>query len=94
MVNISEFLVIMLYFLLIVFVIIMIFLAIKLIDTLKRVDSVIDDVDNKIKTLDGIFNIIGKTTDIASSVSDKIISGVSNFIGNVFKSKKGESIDE
>lgn len=93
-VDIGEFLLLTLYFLLIILVIIFIILGIKLIKTLKKVDVVIDDVNVKMSQVGGIFNIIDKTTDYAAAISDKVISGISGFITTLFKKKKGRDEDE
>ena len=84
----------LLYISLIVLIIIFIILGIKLIKTLKKIDEVIDDVNSKMDKVDGVFNIIDKTTDYAASISDKIINGISGFISALFKRKKGNDDDE
>ena len=94
MIDINEFLQIMLYFGLIILIAIFIVLGIKLIRTLTRIDQIIDDVNDKMDKVDGVFNIIDKTTDYASSISDKIIGAISSFIGILFKKKKGNEEDE
>ncbi len=94
MVDISQFLIILLYVVLIILVIILMVLGIKLIKTLKKVDNVIDDVNNKMNKVDGLFNIIDKTTDYAASISDKFINAISSFIGVLFRKKKGNDKDD
>ena len=93
-IDLNEFLLIFLYIVLIVLVIILIVLGIRLIKTLHKVDKVIDDVNDKMDKVDGVFTIIDKTTDYASSISDKIIGGISSFITTLFKKKKGNDKDE
>lgn len=93
-INLNDLLLLILYILLIVLVVIFIILGIKLIKTLKKVDTVIDDVNVKMNKVDGVFDIIDKTTDYASSISDKIISSVYNFINSLLKRKKGNDLDE
>lgn len=93
-IDIDVFLSILLYLTLIVLVIVLIVLGIKLIRTLKKVDDVIDDVNYKMEKVDGVFNIIDKTTDYAAGVSDKIISGISNFLKMFLKKKKGNDENE
>ena len=93
-IDINQLFPIILYILLIVLVIILIVLGIKLIKTLHKVDTVIDDVNTKMSKVDGVFNIIDKTTDYAANVSDKIVGTIANFIGNVFKKKKGNDTNE
>lgn len=93
-IDITEFLTILLYITLIVLVIILIILGIKLIKTLKKVDTVIDDVNVKMGKVDGVFNLIDKTTDYAANMSDKIISSISNFVNVLLRKKKGNDKNE
>lgn len=79
-----------------ILLIVLIILCIKTIFTLKKVDHVVDDVSGKVGKLDGVFNIIDKSTDTVSLISDKVIDSISNLIGKIFskKKKKEEKIDE
>jgi len=90
MVNVNDLLVVVIYGLLIALIIIFIILGIKLIKTLKKVDGVIDDVNEKITKVNGVFDIIDRTTDYASAISDKVISVISNFISVLLRKKKGK----
>lgn len=94
LVNLNDLLTIILYICLIVLLIIFMILGIKLIRTLKKVDNVVDNVNVKMNKVDGVFDIIDKTTDYASSMSDKIVSAISNFINVLLKKKKGTDEDE
>lgn len=93
-INLNELLMIILLLLVIVLVTIFIVLGIKLIKTLKKVDNVIEDVNEKMNKVDGVFDIIDKTTDYAATISDKIVSGITNFVAMLFKKKKGNDNDE
>lgn len=93
-IDLNVFFGVILYSLLIALVIILIILGIRLIGTLKKVDNVIDDVNKKMGKVDGIFNLIDKTTDYASSISDKFTNLISNFINVLFRKKKGNDQDE
>lgn len=62
--------------------------------TLKKVDGVIDDVNTKISSVDGLFSIIDKTTDYASLVSDKLLGALSNLISVFIKKRKGNGSNE
>lgn len=94
MIDLTSLLMIILYIILIVLGIIFIIVGIKLIKTLKKIDEVIDDVNVKIGKVEGVFNIIDKTTDYASTISDKIIGGISKFINTLIFKKKGNDDDE
>ena len=93
-INLNEFLVLILLMALIVLVVIFTIIGIRLIKTLKKVDTVIDDVNEKMNKVNGVFEIIDKTTDYASSISDKIIGTISNFISGLFLKRKGKDKDE
>lgn len=93
-IDLDIFLSILLYLTLIILVIVLIVLGIKLIKTLKKVDSVIDDVNTKMGKVDGVFDLIDKTTDYAAGISDKVISSISNFLKMFFKKKKGNDKNE
>lgn len=86
--TLSEIFPVILYGLLIILVVVLIVLVIKLIRTLKRVDEVVDDVNGKVKSLNGLFAIIDKTADTLSDVGDKFVNVISNGIGNLFSFKK------
>ena len=93
-IDFNEFLLMLLYITLIVLVIIFIVVGIKLIKTLSKVDRVMEDVNNKMSKLNGVFEIVDKTTDYATSISDKIINAISGFVSGLLKKKKGNDDDE
>ena len=94
LVNINELLTLVLFVTLIILVIIFMIVGIKLIGTLKKIDEVIDDVNGKMNKVNGVFDIIDKTTDYASTISDKIINTISNFVNVLLRKKKGNDDDE
>lgn len=94
MINfLQTFLPIIIYFLLIILLIIGIILGIRSIQTINKLDKVVDDVNDKVQSLNGIFNIIDFTTDKIVSITDKVVEGVSGLIGKVFK-RKNKKIKE
>ena len=93
-IDLNNLLTLILFVALIILVVIFIILGIKLIKTLKKIDRVIDDVNLKMNKVNGIFNIIDKTTDYASTISDKIIGTLSKFINSLIYRKKGNDDDE
>lgn len=88
-----------LYFLLIILIIVLIVLIIRMIKTIGKVDKVVEDVNYKVKKLNGLFEIIDYTTDTLVSFNDKIVNFISNKIVSIFKKKtnkkkKGETNNE
>lgn len=90
----QTFLPLVIYFLLIILLIIGIILGIRAIQTLNKVDRVVDDVNDKVQSLNGFFNIIDFTTDKIVSITDKVVEGISGLIGNVFKRRHTEKDEE
>jgi len=83
-----EFLPIIIYILLIIVLLIGIILAIKCIITLDKVEKVVDNTNEKLKSLDGIFHIIDSTTDRVVLITDKVIEGITSLVTNLFTPKK------
>jgi len=83
-----EFLPIVIYVLLIIILIVGIVLAIKCLITLDKVEKVVDNVNQKIKALDGLFHIIDTTTDRIVLITDKVVEGVTSLVANLFTKKK------
>lgn len=73
--------------------VVLIILGIKLINTMNKLDKVIEDINKKVKTLDGLFSVIDFTTDKLAMLSDKMAEGVSNLIHKLFKRKKEKERD-
>ncbi len=93
-IDLSSFLPVVLYICLIVLVIVFIVLGIRLIKVLDKADEVLDEVNKKMESVNGVFNIIDKTSGFANNISDRIIDGIANLIGLIFKKKKGKDEDE
>jgi len=83
-----SFLPIIIYILLIILLVIGIILGIKSISTIKKVEKVVDDVNEKVESLNGLFQIIDFTTDKIVSLTDKVIDGVSTLASKIFFSRK------
>ena len=74
--------------LLIVFIIIAIVIGLKLINTMDKIDRIVDNVDNKVNSLNGFFNIIDSTTLKISGIYNKLAELASKVVDKVFFSKK------
>lgn len=83
-----HFLPIIIYLLLIIILIIGIILGIKTIITLNKVEKVVDDVNEKVQTLNGFFHIIDYTTDKIALATDKVVEGITGFVSKMLFSKK------
>lgn len=83
-----SFLPIIIYILLIIILIIGIILGIKSIITIKKVEKVVDDVNEKVESLNGLFHIVDFTTDKIVMLTDKVVDGLSGVASKLFFRKK------
>ena len=83
----SQLLPIIIYFLLIIIIIVGIILGIKLIITMTKVESLIDDVSEKVSTLNKVFDVADMLTNKFSMITDNVIGFVGNWIGKLFNKK-------
>lgn len=91
----SQTLPIIIYFLLIVLLIIAIVIGIKLITTMNKVDKLVEDVNEKLESLNDIFNMAEYISGKMSAISETIIGVITTAISKIFKKFNKESeIDE
>ena len=88
-----EWLTIVLYALGSILLVVLIILGIKLIITMNKIEVVVDDINKKVKTLDGFFSLVDTTTDKLAMLSDKFVDMTSSIVKKIFK-RKEEKIDE
>lgn len=93
MIILDFWLPVLLYTFGIILLIVLIILGIRLIQILDRCDKVIDNVEEKVNSLNGIFSVINKTSYGLSMISDKVISGVIGMVSRIFNKKKDKEED-
>ena len=86
--TLNEILPIILYILGSILLGILIVLGIKLINVMNKMEQVVDDINTKVSSLNGIFSIIDATTDKLSLLSDRMVDGISLIIRKLFAKKK------
>lgn len=84
----SQFLPIIIYFLLIIVIVIGIILGIKLIITIDKVLKIVDDVNEKIESVSPIFNCLSIASTKVSGVIEKVMSTIENLIYKLFLKNK------
>lgn len=87
MINLMDILTVLLYVLGSILLVVLIILGIKMINMMNKIDVVVDDINKKVKSLDGFFSIIDFTTDKLAMLSDKLVDSVSSIIKKIFKRK-------
>ncbi len=89
-----SFLPIIIYILLIILLVIGIILGIKSIITVNKVEKVVDDVNDKVESLNGLFQIVDFTTDKLVTMTDKVVDGLSTLVSKIFLRKKTKKLKE
>ena len=90
MIELNTFLPILLYILGIILMVILIILGIKAIQMRDKMDRIMDNIEDKVNSLNGMFAVINKTTDSIDLISSKVVGVVTNTIGRLFRRKKKE----
>lgn len=91
--ELADVLLILLYSLGSIFLVILIILGVKLINTMNKVNLIVDDINKKVDSLDGLFSIIDMTTDKLALLSDRMVDGITYLIKKLFKPKKRKEED-
>ena len=89
-----SFLPIIIYALIIIILIVGIILGIKSIRTMKKLEKVVDNVNDKVESLNAVFSVIDFTTDKIASFTDKVVDGVTGVFGRLFTSKKKDKEED
>ena len=82
------------YILLAALLVVLIILGIKAIQFMDRTNRILDNVEQKVNSLNGLFNVIDKFTDTISGVSTKMVDGISNALSHIFKRKNKKEEDD
>lgn len=90
----NEILSMILYVLGSILIIVLIILSIKLIITMNKIENVVDDISDKVDSLNGLFSIIDFTTDKLTTISERVTNGIALFINKIFKKGKVDEDDE
>ena len=88
MINMMEVLPMILYILGSILLVVLIILGIKLIVTMNKIENIVDDINGKVRSLNGFFSAIDYTTDKLALISDRFVDTVSSIIRRVFNRKE------
>lgn len=88
---------VVIYGLLVALLILLIVLIVKVMHTVDRTNRILDDIESKTKSLNGLFHVIDGVTDSLAVFSDTLVSGITNIASKIFsrrKKRKEKEIDE
>lgn len=73
-----------------VLVVLITVVCIKLIGTTNRVNRILDDVEGKLQSVNGVFSVVDNVSAAISSFGNKITTGTLSFIDKIFNKGKEE----
>ena len=91
MITATEVLPVVLYILGAILLVALIILTIKLIITMNKIEKVVDNITMKVKTLDGLFNVLGAVTGKVSLVTDRVVDAVGLLVEKIFRRKENQN---
>ncbi len=89
----QSYLPVVIYVLLIILLIVGIILGIRLIGAMDKVDNVLDNIEKKVNSLNGLFNVIDFTTDKISAFTDRVVDAFTGLISRIGRKKKESNED-
>lgn len=92
-VFLSTYLPILIYILLCILIVLLIIISVKVIGTMNKVGEIIEDVDNKVKSLNGVFSIVDTVTDKLSALTEVLSDSIILFVRGLFRRKKKKDIE-
>ena len=90
---VNVFLPVLMYSLLSVLIVVLIVLGIRLLETVNRVNKLLDDVEKKMDSMNGLFNVMDFVTTKATIVTDTIASAIMGAVSNLVKKRKQKKED-
>lgn len=88
--SLGEYMPILIYILLSILIILLIIICIKVIRTMNKIELIIDDVDKKVKSLNGVFSVVDSVTDKLSLLTEVVSDSIILFIKGIFKKRKNK----
>ena len=82
------------YIFTIILLIVAIIIGIRIIGLTDKAEKILDDVEKKVNSLNGIFKVVDKVSLGMETIGNKITGTITNLISKVFKKKKEEEEDE
>lgn len=90
---VNVFLPVLVYSLLSVLIVVLIVLGIRLLETVNRVNKLLDDVEKKMDSMNGLFNVMDFVTTKATVLTDTIASTIIGAVSNLVKKRKQKKED-
>ncbi len=90
--SLMEFFPIIIYTLSIIIMVLLMVLIVKLIHTVDKANIILDDVERKTKSLNGLFHVIDGVTDTLSVFTDTAVSTIVQIFGKILPKRRKKKI--
>lgn len=91
--TLNEIFPIILYFLGAVLLVVVIILITKLISTVDKVNILLDDIEDKSQSLNGLFDAISRIGDTLSAANNRVTGFIAGIASKLFKQKRKRKKD-
>jgi len=88
----GEVLPILLYTLGSILLVVLIILGIKLIQTVDRANAILDDIEEKSKSLNVFFSMLDNFSNAIAVVGDRVVDGIAGMVSSFFHKRKTRKI--
>lgn len=85
---------ILLYTLGSILLVVLIILGIKLIQTVDRANAILDDIEEKSKSLNGLFSMVDNFSNAIAIVGDRVVDGIAGMVSSFFHKRKKRKMKE
>lgn len=90
--SLMEFFPIIIYTLSIIIMVLLMVLIVKLIHTVDKANIILEDVERKTKSLNGLFHVIDGVTDTLSVFTDTAVSTIVQIFGKILPKRRKKKI--
>jgi len=88
----GEVLPILLYTLGSILLVVLLILGIKLIQTVDRANAILDDIEEKSKSLNVFFSMLDNFSNAIAVVGDRVVDGIAGMVSSFFHKRKTRKI--
>jgi len=84
----------LLYIAAIVLIVVLIVVACKLVTSLNKINALVDNIEGKVNTLNGAFDVVEKASNGLANITDSFVGAVTGLIARIFGKSKNNHLEE
>ena len=90
----SEVLPIIIYILISILLVVLIIIGVKGLQLLKRVESLVDELETKVQSLSKLFDMVGAISNLSGKIADTVVDLLKNKLNSLLNKKKRKKESE